>query len=384
MSSTVLKGIGILLVGLVVLLGVYLGVFNGDDKKEDTEIIIEEDGQTQSNESPPIMVVDDKLKSNIITEILNSTDEIYLESLVGADYLVYLSNEDKEGIERILSSLDIANKEKSPIDRNYFYFALYLQSKNIHIYFNSDSIFIEDDEGASGYHVERNGLIELINELENAYLDQINGYVQGIAPTGVVIEAADDNKKIHADEELIQEVKELIQLTEIIDNSDMKLISPEYPLYKVTLLSDSRNAVLTLIDETIVSLNIMGETSYFKNEPELVNLIKEQFKGEDDNEKLLFSPLFESHTVVIDDMSDVYDFEDPSYYRLELIRALMKADKEQTTRSIGPREEIRMSLSFLLQGKELEVLIFDDYIQYDKKTYRSPTIADKLYKVISN
>ena len=387
MDTKVFKGIGLFLIIVLASTGVFLGLSNRKaedetENREDTKTIIEETGERQGFQNSEIQIVDQNIEANVIIEILRSTDEIYLKNSSGADYLVYLTDKDIKNIENILSVLEL-ERTNIPIIFQEFNYELYLQSKNIHIYFNESRVFIEDDSGFSGYRADPEKLANLMSELEAEYLDHLNTYIQEIVPKEIIIEAIDNNEKIVADVEITKDIKNTLELTGVIHNSTMKKVSPEYPLYKVTIKSEARNAVLTFIDNEVIQLEIMGEASYYNTNPELYELIKDSIHEKDEEEQLLFSSLFDAYKVIVGDTGDKFDFEDQSYYRLEIIRALIKAEKAPVQKEIGPRDKIRASLTFVFSDKEARIIVYDDYIQYEDKLYRSPLIADNIYKIIT-
>ncbi len=383
MNTKAMKGIGLFLMIVLAAAGIFFGLQKEDaDEKKDARTIMEESSETHSSRNSEIKIVDENIKTNVIIEILRSSDEIYLKNSAGADFLIYLADNDIKNIEMMLSLLELENAN-IPIIFQEFDYELYLQSKNIHIYFNKNRVFIKDESGFSGYRDNSEGLTKLINELEAVYLEHLNTYIQGIVPKEVVIEAVDNDRKILADEELTEEIKKVLEFVGAIDNPSMKRVSPEYPLYKVAMSSEARNAVLTFMNNEVIRLDIMGEISYFKVKPELVELIKGSVQERYEEKKLLFSDLFNSHTLIVDDAGDKYDFEDQSYYRLEFIRALIKAEKEPAEKEIGPRNKARASLKFLFNDKKSEIILYDDYIQYEDKIYKSPLIADNIFKIIT-
>lgn len=354
-------------------------------EKDAYTIIAESNIESSNNhkEDTNEEVDEQNIHTNIITEILNSSEEIYLESIIGSNYLVYLSQKDKKNLEEIISSLDIYYDNEFFIEDQYFDFVIHLKSKNIKIFIGNQSIFIEDGKGSLGYWVKQEELLKFIDELKGTYLKYLNKYLSEIKPTGSIVEAMDKNAIISIDQTGTLELMEGMLLTDIVDSADMFYVPIAYPYYKLTVQSETRNAVFTIVDEEIVLLNIIGENAYFKYKPELRDQIIDILKNIDESEEQdIFERLFNSKKVLIDEKTGQFDQEDDAYYLMEIIRCLVSVEKEQMIPN-GNRKVVAFELEFITDNRTEEVTIYDDIIKYRHEFYKSPKIADKIYKILS-
>lgn len=211
-------------------------------------------------------------ENNDIIKILDSSKEVYLESISGADYLVYLGKEEKSKIEELLSDLTIDNASQLIIDEQYYNFALHIQNQNTKIFFGEDVIFT----GSASYWVDSEELINITAELEKIYLKHVNEFIQGIKSASLTLETMTEGIRLNfSDKDIIKSLQESIVLNRII--YDRTIPSEQY-LYKMTITSDARSAVLVIIDDSVLRLSIIGEDAYFEYEPGLISAIRSYIK----------------------------------------------------------------------------------------------------------
>lgn len=211
-------------------------------------------------------------KNNDIIEILDSSKEVYLESMSGADYLVYLDKEEKSIIEGLLRDLTIDDVSQLFIDEQYYNFALHIQNQNTKIFFGEDVIFT----GSASYWVDSEELINITAELEKIYLKHVNEFIQGIKSASLTLETMTEGIRLNfSDKDIIKSLQESIVLNRII--YDRTIPSEQY-LYKMTITSDARSAVLVIIDDSVLRLSIIGEDAYFEYEPGLISAIRSYIK----------------------------------------------------------------------------------------------------------
>ncbi|NLZ73300.1 MAG: hypothetical protein GX905_05720 [Bacteroidales bacterium] len=215
-------------------------------------------------------------KKNDIIEILDSSKEVYLESISGADYLVYLDKEERSIMEELLTDLTIDNVSQLIIDEQYYNFALHLQNQNTKIFFGEEVIFIQEETGSSSHWVDPEELINITAELEKIYLKHVNEFIQEIKPTSLTLETMTEGIRLNfSDKAIIESLQKSAVLKKIIDG---RTIPADQYLYKMTISSDARNAVLVIIDDSVLRLSIIGEDAYFEYESGLISAIRSYIK----------------------------------------------------------------------------------------------------------
>lgn len=380
------------LIIISILLTLFITLLSGcaytNTPKDAQSIIAESDQQQQQQNNDQTDKKDENenidqstIRTNTIINMLQSSDEVYLESTLGADYLVYLSEEDKNALKEILSGSNV-NKEKHLILNNQFFdYAIHLQDKNTKIYVDENNIFIEDILGSSGFSVDEEKLATLLEELEHIYLSYINQYIKSMEPDEIIIEAVDKEQKKVFNSSEFENFKPALTLTKIIDSKDMDFNPVVYPYYKITFMSDIRNAVLTLVNDHVVCLEIWGEDSYFEYQPELLSHVEEHLTQQEDRNDNIFAELFNAKVIKILENEEDYAIDNNDYYRLAIIRTLMKSEK-MIVHQIRAYQTVKLELHFEVGDKIERVFIYDDYIKYRGKIYKIETIANKLYTIL--
>jgi hypothetical protein len=95
-----------------------------------------------------------------------------------------------------------------------------------------------------------------------------------------------------------------------------------------------------------------------------------------------FKYLLKSTKVIVDDMENQFDFEDDTYYNVELPRWLMKANTKQV-KKIPNNESLKYSIKFMVDEEIIEVKIYENYIVYKGKIYRSEKINEVIKGLLS-
>lgn len=341
----------------------------------------EESKPTIENHEP---VSKKNIESNAIAQLIYSSDEVYLESNVGSENLIFLSNDDKTSLQESIRSIELTFNEYLSMEAKAqdFKFILHLKNKNIEIYIGKDSIFVEDGHGYAGYDVQEETMISLENQLNQTYLEYLKQYLKALELEDIKVEALDVKQLYLAKESDVDNIMDKIHFVDIIDNNTMINIPAEYPYYQIVLKTKTGEIILSLVNEDSILVNLLGEDAYFKYDTELKELITSYFNWDDQMKENIYNKIFEAKSIAIEDSDIEWTMEENSYECLQMIRALINANKEQVLK-IMPDQSLRVKLQFKFENNQDELLIFDDYIQHGEDIYKSPLIGEKLAELLN-
>lgn len=371
----------VIIIFLCILLLIVVALYYQNNLHKEEADVVNNDKENETNTIIDTYetIPQDKIESNAIAQLIYSTDELYLESYVGSENLIYLSEDDKKEIEKDIVQMELKLDKDLIIEDQPFQFVLHLKNKNIEIYIGQASIFVQDNQGYAGYKTEETTTVELIDKLKQIYLKYLNKYLKSLKPDEIRVDALDIKQTYSAKESDLKDITVLINLKDIINNNQMTEIPVEYPYYQITFKTKSEDAVLTIVNDDVIFINLFGEDAYFKYNTKLKDEITNYFNEplELDN----FIELFEAKSIEIEDLNINWSMDKNRYDCLQVIRCLVNADKEKMDK-IEKSQSIRAKLLLTFNDYQKYIMVYNDYIKYGKETYKSTSIGDKVTEIL--
>ncbi|MCG8485458.1 MAG: hypothetical protein MJA31_19285 [Clostridia bacterium] len=351
--------------------------------KEDMKVV-NHDGKNETEQAAEAheIIPQEKIKSNAIAQLIYSSDEVYLESYVGSENLIFLSNEDKSSLQEFIRGMELKFDEYLSMEAQDFKFILHLKNKNIGIYIGRDCMFVEDGHGYAGYDVKEESIASLVDQLNQTYLEYLNQYLKGLELEKIKVEALDVKQTYFATESDIKDIIDKINFIDIVDNGQMMEVPAEYPYYQIILETKTGDTVLSLVNDEVILINLLGEDAYFNYEIEFKDLITSYFEWDEQIEEDIYNKMFKAKSIAIKDSDMEFTMEKDKYYCLQMIRTLINANKEKVIR-VDSDQSIRAQLQFNFEDNEEEITIYDNYIKYGNDIYRSLLIGDKLTEILN-
>lgn len=366
---------------LIIILGLWLyPQFVQDDEEINVDYPESQDESKHEIEDHEI-IPREKVQSNAIAQLVFSSDELYLESCKGSDNLIYLTNEDKDKLNEFIRAMELEFDESLRMDGYLFDFILHLKNNNIGIYIGEAYIFVQDDHGYAGYRIVQ-ASDSLLDQLEQTYLGYINRYIQGMELEEMRIDVKDVQQSYLANEEDVQSIIAMIGVTDIVDNETMAEIPVEYPYYQIAIETGKSDTTLTLVNDHVVLVNMLGEDAYFEYNADLKDLIISYFEWDEILEEDSYYQFYDVNSITIKDSDIEFTMENDEFVCLELIRAITYANKDLAFRMDIDQSE-RVELQFNFENSTSEIIIYDDYIQFEDNIYKTVLIGDQITEILN-
>lgn len=322
-------------------------------------------------------------------EILDGVDEIYLESYLGSSHIVEMDNTNLKQILAHLKSLDLNLLMKSEEvmedveEYNRCLYAIHIKNKNMKIKINEKYVIIDDMQGGTQFFEGNEEQLKNLNEvLKSIYMDQYESSELFMNVKTVYIEAKDEEKQWILNEESIKQLLENIKFIAPVDGKEMTDRPNSYPNYVITIETEDKNYSIQIIDQEILNMDTSDSFVYYQYDNQLWNYLHEKYGvafREDTND---FKYLLKSKKIIVDDMENQFDFEDGTYYNVELPRWLMKANTKEV-KEIPDHEALKYSMKFMVEEGVIEVKIYENYITYRGKNYYSEKINEVIKGALS-
>ncbi len=322
----------------------------------------------------------EEIQANTLSKILTMTEDVYLENLDSSSNLIEIPEQQLNEVSDIISRWEIKKIENDAIA--IYTFAIFIPERNIKIYIGQGQFFIEEGFSSETYGVDQASIEDVVEILAKVYISSIDDYIRSIDLTKFVIEAKDENKIWSMTNEEADFLMEYLKLIEIVPNIEMIDVPVEYPDYRVYLESESKTAILEIVNDEIIQVNIFNEKTYFKYQNEFKSWISVFNEYDSTSELTIFTKLITADSVYIESIGERKDIEGSNFYSIELARVLNNAKKEEVEEEIIKEETIIYKMEFEILGEKLRVDIYDNYIYLDNKVYHSESISEKIYTVL--
>ncbi|QXM07217.1 hypothetical protein [Crassaminicella indica] len=371
--------------GILVVVAVVSGVITSfmlfNKQKESIKL--------SDNITDPV-IKDDKEEASInMDEILAGVDEMYLESYLGSSHIIEINDKDLASIVDRLKSLELKllmkadNAEENIEVYNDCLYAIHIKNKNIKIKVNEKYVMVEDVQGET--HLFEGDLEQLkaLNEaLRAIYMEQYKTSELFENVKLICIEAKDEEKRWILNEEGAEKLLKTIHLIAPVDGKEMASTPCSYPDYVVTIETEDQKYIMHIVDEEILALDTSDNFVYYEYDKKLWDYIHENYAVAFRKDSNDFKYLLKSSKIIVDDKENLFDFEDDTYYTLEIPRWLMKS-KTKEVEEIPNDEALKYSMQFIVDGEAIEVKIYENYIAYKGKNYYSEKISEIIKGALS-
>ncbi|MFZ5966681.1 MAG: hypothetical protein ACOYVK_05830 [Bacillota bacterium] len=328
-----------------------------------------------------------KMKQNndmdSMEEVLKDIKEVYLESYHGPSDIIQIHDDDMKNIVAHLKSLYMKEVLKSEYKDIPYIYAVHVKEKNVIIKVNEQYLIIDNLQGKKMlFEVVPEQFDKLSSLIENIYMKRYAESDIFRNPEEIYIEARDGEKAWQLDEQQKQMFLEKLQLLAPISESEVAQIVPQYPDYYITFKGKDKDCYINLINEEILTVDNQQYFSYFRYDSTLWEYMQKYFPMEVSSEDEPLTHLFKASKLIVDDMSNLFDLEDDSFYTVMLPRSLAKAKLRKTT--VLPEDEaLSWRLRFTVEGKEKEVKVYENYLEYEGQIYHSNKIAEVVRSVFA-
>ncbi|MCT4607212.1 MAG: hypothetical protein N4A64_14115 [Marinisporobacter sp.] len=367
------------IVGILVLIAVISGAVTSFmlAKQKNEESLKEKMTEQAEEEKKEKTVMD-------MGEILDGVEEIYVESYLGASHIVEINDTNLKQILVQLKSLDLnlLMKSEEVIEDveayNRCLYGIHIKNKNMKVKINEKYVIVEDMQGGTQFFEGNEEQLKNLNEvLKSIYMDQYESSELFTNVKMVYIEAKDEEQQWILNEESIQELLGNIKFIAPVDGKEMTDLPNSYPNYVITIETEDKKYTIQIINQEILNMDTSDSFVYYQYDSHLWNYLHEKYGVTFREETNDFKYLLKSTKVIVDDMENQFDFEDDTYYNVELPRWLMKANTKQV-KEIPNNESLKYSIKFMVDEETIEVKIYENYIVYKGKIYRSEKINEVI------
>ncbi|WP_053955542.1 hypothetical protein [Inediibacterium massiliense] len=333
-------------------------------------------------------VEEEKEEKASIKEIIQKSDEMYLESYLGSTHLVEIDQEDKEEILNEIKKLDVKllvhSKEGMEDLEEYdeFLYGIHIKNKNMKIKTNEKYIIVEDTKGDTKFFEGDSTHLQSLNDkLKNIYMNKYNDNKWIKQAKEIMIEAKDENQKWILRENDKKKLLELIELMAPVEKKEIIGICSEYPDYVIEITAEEKKYKIHMLNKEILNLDTSDNYVYYRYNSKLWDFITKKYPVKFANTDPC-KELLKASKIIVDDASDEFDFEDTTFYPLEMARWIIKAPKEEVD-ELPMYEPISYEIKFQGKNKMMEVKIYEDYIVYEGKIYRSEKIGETIRSALN-
>lgn len=324
-----------------------------------------------------------------IKDILEDADEVYLESSLGSKDIVEIQDKDIGKIFSYLKSLDlklvmesIETIKDTEAYSNYLY-AVHIKNKNMKIKISEEYLIIDDIQGRMQvFETDSKVLASLVKELESIFMNQYNACEIFKDPQIIWIEAKDEQKQWILNERGMEKLLEKIYLLSPVDKDELIGVPSSYPDYDINIQKDDEVYKIHLINKEVLLFDSSDSYAYYRYDKKLWEYIHKKYAVAFDENPNEFKILLKATKISVDDMQDIYDFEDDTYYNIEIARWIMEAEKKET-QAIQDYGPLLYDIKFTVNGEFIELKIFEHYIQYNGKMYYSDRIGETIKSGLS-
>lgn len=327
--------------------------------------------------------------SSTLKEILADVEEVYLESYLGPNDIIEVKDGEMGDMLARLRSLDATPvlKTTQPIEasqeHNDCLYAVHIKNKNIKIKISDHHIVIDDvQEGIQVLKAPERQIEALKKEIESIYMKNYNEYEPFKNPKSILIHAEDEEKQWTLGEAERKKLLEKLHLIKPIGKEEMVGTPHMYPDYMIKIKMDKREYKVHLVTEEVLALDASDEYTYYAYDKKLWDYIKEKYSVKANGQTDAFKDLLGAQKVVVDDRENQFDFEDDTYYHIELPRYLMKIEKHEIAEKL--EEDMWLyTIQFTLDHDTKEVKVYKHHIVYNGKTYYSEKVGETIKSLLT-
>lgn len=314
-----------------------------------------------------------------LPELFKGVEEVWLESNPGAAEAIEVEGEDLKKITDFFMTAEL--KESEALEDDHFVFIIHMKSKNIKLHIMEDQLLIEPVQGMRQcFEMDDKKMKELVNLLEHIYMGRYNASVTFKEADSAFIEARDENRKWTVDKTEIQELLDVIDLLAPLPRDKFVEVPVAYPDYYISITSRERTYGINLINSEILSVDSPDSFAYYQYDPKLWQYVSKKLPMKPVTSSQEIAYLLKSKKVVVKDAQNHYDFEDETYYPIEIPRWILKCNLEEV-KELPDEEQWAFMMTFTVGKEQIELKVYQDYIMYRDKIYFSSKAADSVRSI---
>lgn len=314
-----------------------------------------------------------------IGDLFKDIEEVWLESIPGAAEAVEVDGED---LIQIMDFFKTTEMEKvTEFDEDNFTYIIHMKSKSTRIYVAEQQIKIEQIQGVSQYfEVEDQRMETLHLLLEQIYMKRYNASVSFKEADSAFIEARDENRKWIVDKNEMPNLLKTIELLAPLPKDKFKEIPVQYPDYYISITSRERTYGITLISEKILAVESPDSFSYYQYNPQLWEYVSKKMPIKPTENPRAIASLLRSTKVVVKDAQNAYNFEDQTYYPVEIPRWILKCSLKKVEK-LPEEERWAFMMTFTVGREKRDLKVYQDHIIYQDQVYYSSKIAESVRSI---
>ena len=321
-----------------------------------------------------------KLQEEIdISHLFKDIEEVWLESIPGASEAIEVDGED---LMQIMDFFKTAEMEKTTeFNEDDFTYIIHMKSKSIRIYVAEHQIKVEQIQGASQYfEIEDQRMETLHILLEQIYMRRYNASVTFKEADSAFVEARDENRKWIVDKNEIPNLLKVIELLAPLPRDKFIEVPVQYPDYYISITSRERTYGITLINEEILAVDSPDSFSYYQYSPELWEYVSKKMSAKPTEDPKKIASLLRSTKVIVKDAQNEYDFEDQTYYPIEIPRWILKCSLKKVEK-LPEEESWAFMMTFTVGREKRDLKVYQNHIIYQDQVYYSSKIAESVRSI---
>ena len=311
-----------------------------------------------------------------LQELFTEIEEVWLESNPGASEAIEVEGEDLKNITDFFKEVQLEASDESEADD--FIFIIHVKGKSAKLHIMEHHLMVEQMQGRNQYFAMGDEKMkELIVLLEHIYMGRYNASVTFKEADSAFIEAKDEKRKWIVDKVEIPDLLDTIALLAPLPRDKAIEIPVTYPDYYISITSRDRTYGITLINEEILLVDAPDSFSYYRYSPELWKYVSKKLPIKPIKDAQEIAYLLKSTKVVVKDAQNHFNFEDDTYYPVEIPRGILKCSLKEVKEL--PEEERWVFMMTFTVGKESkELKVYQNHIIYQDKIYFSTKIAEAV------
>lgn len=325
-----------------------------------------------------------------INDIFDGADSIYIKNTNNPTNMVEVNGKDRgfivanfKGLRKIKSNKEEFKKEIFDLE-NYSY-EINIIEKNIKIKLYSENGFIlievKDDENYM-YMVQEPEMNNFISIVERIYLDKQIEKILYPVPENIYLHAKDESATYITNKKESKELVSRFKILSIVNQQDYIGVPALYPDYEIIIKREDHEYKFHLINKEVMIIDTPIVYLYCKYDREIWNYISKKLVVQNNAKEDELKYLLMADKIIVKDIEGVYDFENSSYYDIEIARCINSMDYKKVDNNKVIDEDLRFSLKFVIDGDIKEVLIYDNYMIYADKKYYSKNISENIKSVL--
>lgn len=351
------------------------GFENGKDIKEEAIEKIKSHSEIKFS-------INDAFNGQEILNIKNNPEPSITVDLEGKNKSIVVANF------KALHKRKVTDEEytSEALDSDSYDYEIDIKDKNAKIRLYGEAGYVTAETKEDGkdiiytYKLDKKEVKDFMKILEEIYPNELLKKILYPLPDEIYLNANDENAVYVAKNREIKNLVSKLKILSIEERENYVGVPTIYPSYDMTIKRDEyqhkfylKNNELMIIDTPILYL-------YCKYDKELWDYVVDKLPQENVSKENELKFLLKSEKVVVKDFDGVYDFENHTYYNIELPRQIIRSELEKMGDSsqLIISENMRFVLWFYIDGQPKEVIIYNNYMTYEGCLYYSKNMGENI------